>query len=232
MRSQDIHLIRHLPLFVEVPPDQMPELLQSALLQRFPPGTRLFGQGEVPDFLHILIEGVVELYAVSAEGRESTIELLSPVDSFILAAVLLDTEYLMAARVLEPARILMLPAQHLRGEITRRPKLALAMLASMAGQFRTMVRQIKDMKLRTGTQRLAAYLLRLHRTGGTPVTLPASKRVLAGRLGMAPENLSRAFAALREHGVAVQGGTIQLTNIPALEAYCLPDALIDDPEPR
>jgi len=233
MRTREIDLIRHLPLFAEVPPDQLPELLASALLQRFPRDTQLFQQGDQPDFLHILVEGTVELFAVSADGRETVIEILTPVDSFILAAVLLDTPYLMGAKVLEPARILMLPAQRLRAEIARRPGLALTMLASMAGQFRTMVKQIKDMKLRTGTQRLAAYLLRLHGHGAAAdggITLPVSKRVLAARLAMAPENLSRAFATLREHGVAVRGNTIFLSDIPGLEAYCMLDALIDDEE--
>ena len=60
------------------------------------------------------------------------------------------------------------------------------------------------------------------------VTLPVSKRVLAGRLAMAPENLSRAFAALRDHGVVVHGTSVTLGNIRGLEDYCLPDPLIDD----
>ena len=148
MRTQDINHIRHLPFFADISPDQLPELMESALLQSFPAGTQLFLQGDIPDFFHILVEGKIELFVVSADGRESTIEILSPVDSFILAAVLLDTPYLMGARVLESARILMLPAKRLRSEISQRPKLALAMLASMAGQFRAMVKQIKDLKLR------------------------------------------------------------------------------------
>ena len=233
MRTRDIDLIRHLPLFADVSPDQMPNLLASALLQRFPAGTQLFNQGDMPDFLHVLVEGSAELFAVSADGRETTIEIATAVDSFIFAAVLLDTPYLMGAKVLESARILMLPARNLRAEIVRSPKLALSMLASMATQFRTMVKQIKDMKLRTSTQRLAAYLLRLHRkSGGDKVSLPMSKRVLAGRLAMAPENLSRAFATLRDYGVAVHGGAISLTDIPRLEEYCLPDPLIDDDSPQ
>jgi len=230
MRAREIDLIRHLPLFAALSPDQMPELLSAALLQRFARGTRLFHQGDQPDFLHILVEGAVELSALSAEGRETTIEILAPVDSFILAAVLLDTPYLMGAQTLEGSRLLMLPAKRLRAEIAQRPDLALRMLASMAEEFRKMVRQLKDMKLRTGTERLAAYLLRLHRLGGGSgggVTLPVPKRVLAGRLAMSPENLSRALATLRDHGVVVRGTVIELTDIPRLEAFCLPDALID-----
>jgi CRP/FNR family transcriptional activator FtrB len=236
MRSRDINLIRHLPLFADVSPEQMPELIDAAALQRFAPDTRLFHQGDHPDFLHILIEGTVELSAVSADGRESVIEIVTAVDSFILAAALTDAPYLMGARVIEPARILLLPAALLRAELLRCPRLALAIMASMAVQFRGMVRQLKDIKLRSATQRLAAYLMRLHHRKGrddataTVVTLPVSKRTLAGRLGMTPENLSRAFASLRDYGVGVQGATVTLANPALLDSYCQCDALIDDIE--
>ncbi|MEI8395923.1 MAG: cyclic nucleotide-binding domain-containing protein [Rhodospirillaceae bacterium] len=232
MRACDVNLIRHLPLFLEISPDQLPGLMETALIQNVPPNTQLFFQGDRPDFLHVLIEGQVELFAISADGRESVIEVLSPVDNFLLAAVLLDTPYLMGARVLESARILMLPAKCLRQEISRCPKLAIAMLASMAGQFRTMVKQLKDIKLRSGTQRLAAYLLRLNRIKGDRIILPISKKILAGRLNMSPENLSRAFATLRDYGVSVQGHSVTFSDILKLEEYGLPDALIDDVEPR
>ncbi len=233
MRSQEIALIRHLPLFADVASDQLPDLLATTQIQTIPRDAHLFHQGDHPSFLHILIEGTVELFAVSVDGQETTIDILSPVEAFVLAAVLLDTTYLMGAKVLDSARLLYMPARHLRAEISRQPKLALTMLASMAGQFRTMVRQIKDLKLRTATQRLAACLLRLHRRQGHAdghIVLPVSKRVLAARLNMAPENLSRALATLRDHGVVGHGQTLTLANIEALEAYCLPDALIDDDE--
>ncbi len=238
MHAAELGLIQHLPLFADLSSEQVHHLLATDLLASctratFQANTPLFEQGDVPTALHILIEGVVELFAISADGKATTMEILGPTDSFILAAVLLDTPYLMGAKVLTTATTLMIPARTLRAEIVRRPKLALAMLASMAGQYRTMVKQLKDMKLRSGTQRLVALLLRLHRqTGraGGSITLPVSKQVLAGRLGMTPENLSRSFATLRDYGVTVHRDTILLADIGKLEAFCLPDALIDGDE--
>lgn len=231
MRPNDLDRIRTLPVFAGIEGAQLLELTRGALLHRFPKETRLFDQGETPDFLHILIEGAVELYA-AADGRETAIEILSPVDCFILAAALTDTPYLMAAKVLEPAQILLLPARSLREQIARQPQLALTMIASLAQDFRMMVRQIKDLKLRTASQRLAAFLLRLAEENGTEgtVALPFSKRILAGRLGMTPENLSRAFAGLREHDVRICGNTVIIADVAKLQAFCRPDALIDHVE--
>ncbi|MCW2248983.1 CRP/FNR family transcriptional activator FtrB [Azospirillum fermentarium] len=232
MRVKDQNLVRSLPFFNGLEDDQLAELTRGALLQRFPKETQLFEQGDRPDFLHILIDGTVELYASSADGRETVIELVTPVDSFILAAVLTDTPYLMSSKVLEPAQILMLSAHRLRQQIMQQPKLALTMMASLAGHFRRMVRQVKDLKLRTSTQRLGAWLL--HQVPETQENgefdLRVSKQVLAGRLGMSPESLSRAFAALSEHGVHVRGRQIVVEDAGKLRMFCHPDILIDGDE--
>lgn len=234
MRSKDLEIVGSLTCFSELTRPQLEQLTNGALLQRFPKETQLFEQGERPDFLHILVEGQVELFAGTADGRETVIEILGPVDYFILAAVLTDSPYLMSAKVLEPAQILLLPARKLREQIIQQPPLALSMMGSLAGHFRRMVRQIKDLKLRTSAQRLGAFLLRLAEdTGGihtATVELPVTKQVLAARLGMTPENLSRAFAVLGDHGVHVKGRSVDIADRAKLRAYCHPDTLIDDVE--
>lgn len=232
MRPRDLEIIGALPCFEELDDEQLSLLTAGALLQRFPRETVLFEQGERADFLHVLVEGSVMLYGSTADGRETVIEILTPVDTFILAAALTDTPYLLSAKVLEPSNILMLPARTLREQLALQPKLALAMLASLASQFRRMVRQIKDLKLRTSTQRLAAFLLHLAdpAVDGAVVELPVNKQVLASRLGMTPENLSRAFAALTEQEIQIKGRTVVVGSIDRLRTYCRPDTLIDDVE--
>lgn len=50
------------------------------------------------------------------------------------------------------------------------------------------------------------------------VKIVFSKRALAYELGMSPANLSRLFNVLREHGIAVDGKTMTITNLNKLEA--------------
>lgn len=232
MRAKDLETIRSLPFFEGLDEEQVSAVTAGALLQRFPRETVLFEQGERPDFLHVLVEGSVMLYGATGEGRETVIEILTPVDSFVLAAALTDTPYLMSAKVLEASNILLLPARSLREHMATQPKLALVMMASLATQFRRMVRQIKDLKLRTSTQRLCAFLLTLADppADGASFELPVNKQVLASRLGMTPENLSRAFSSLAEHGVQIKGRAVTIGSIERLHAYCHPDTLIDDVE--
>ena len=95
MRSTDVPLVRELDLFAEMAAPAFGELMQAALLQRFPAQVQLITEGDPADYLHIVIEGGVELFA-SSYNRETSIEIVRPVSTFILAAVLRDATYLMS----------------------------------------------------------------------------------------------------------------------------------------
>ncbi|MFI4989125.1 MAG: helix-turn-helix domain-containing protein, partial [Alphaproteobacteria bacterium] len=138
-----------------------------------------------------------------------------------------------SAKVVHSARILMLPATALRQSIAQDPRLSLVMLTSISRQYRSLLRQIKDLKLRTSTQRLGCYLLALAEENGGDgqLELPHDKRLIAARLGMTPESLSRAFSSLRQMGVEVRGHRIRLLEVSRLRQYCMPDRLIDGEEP-
>lgn len=232
MRRQDLEHIERLPLLAGLAEPDRERLLRHGLMQQVPPGTTLFNEGDRADFLHILLEGRVELLAHEGQRDQALVEVVEPVDNFILAAVVTDAPLLMTARTYEHSRLLLLPAGELRAEVSRTPEVALALLGSLAGQYRALVRQIKDLKLRTSTERVGCFLLKLaHEQGGEgPITLPYSKRVLAQRLNMTPENLSRAFGQLRHRGVRVERGTIVISEPETLARFCRPDTLIDDVE--
>ncbi len=57
--------------------------------------------------------------------------------------------------------------------------------------------------------------------------LPQEKRLLASYLGMTPESLSRAFKALRDHGVHIDGMRVTITDPAALAALVQPNTLLD-----
>lgn len=229
MRSTDIDLIRQLPLFANIAPARFQELVAGAFLQRFPPRMELIREGDLPDFLHIVVEGNVEVYG-TLEGAETALAILDAGATFIVAAVVRDEVYLTSARTLDAARILMIPAAAVRTVFDVDAAFARAVVGDLAGRYRQLVRDIKSNKLRSGLERLANYLLRLHgkRGGKGPIDLPIEKRTLASYLGMAPENLSRAFVSLSEHGVVVRGNQISITDKAALRRLARPQPLIDD----
>ena len=201
-------------------------------MHRVAPGTILFEQGELPNFQQIVVSGSVHLFGRSTEGREVLIEAVEAPDLVVPAAVVTGVPYLMQARVPEPSRFLLIHAGAFRAAVESEAALAQEVIGSLAGQFRRMVRQIKNLKLRSSTQRVGCYILTLSKRQGTPdrAILPYEKNLIASELGITRESFSRAISALRRAGLIVQGETIAILDSSRLAAQCMPDPLIDGPE--
>lgn len=232
MRPADLERIRALPLFAECADATFRDVTAGAFLQRFPPGTTLLLEGDQVDFLYVLLDGIVELEG-TWNDKETTLSVLRPVSTFILAAVVLDADGLMSARTLERSDILMLSGEAIRRAMKTDPALAFAVAEELSGCYRGLVRTLKNQKLRGGVERLANYLITQKiRLGGEPTfTLPHEKRVLASLLGMTPENLSRAFATLADYGVQTKGPEVTISRPVVLERLAKPTPLIDNHQP-
>jgi CRP/FNR family transcriptional regulator, transcriptional activator FtrB len=109
VRIDDQNEMRALPLFAGVAASHVDHMLRISFLQRFPAHVELVREGEPADFLHVIVDGQVEVFAAYRD-RETTVAVLGPGHSFIVAAVVLDRIYLNSARALSSARILMIPA--------------------------------------------------------------------------------------------------------------------------
>lgn len=233
MRPEDLAEVRQLPLFRNMLQANFAALMQGAYAQRFPAGLDLIRQGERADFLHVVVEGSVELHA-DWQGQSATMAVVQPVGTFILAACVRDLPYLMSARTLEPSRILLVPASDLRAIFRSDPEFAVSIVGELAGAFRSMARHAKNLKLRTSRQRIAGYLLKQSKLAGGAdrFVLQVEKRLVASYLGMTPENLSRTLRTLETEGVAIKGQLVTITDRARLVAVCPPDILIDGPDPE
>lgn len=231
MRPADVEEMRGLTLFSGVKESHLNPVLQSSFLQRFPGHVELVREGEPADFLHVVIDGQVEIFS-AYRNRETTISVVGPDASFIVAAVLLDRIYLKSARTLVASRILMIPAESVRRLFSDDAAFARAITAELALAYRNVVKELKNQKLRSGLERLACWLLNRNSETGSAgrFEMPFDKKILASRLGMAPEVLSRAFSTLGAYGVEVNGPRISLADPAALEVLAKPIPTLDDPK--
>lgn len=229
MRPEDASEIRDLRLFRDCAQETFDSLVEAGFLQRFPPGVELIHENDPADFLYIVVDGLVEMFATHA-GRETTIGFVHPLGTFILAAVLRDQVYLQSARTLEKSRILMIPAESVREAMSRDASFMRAIVGELAMCYRNVIKDLKNQKLRSGAERLANWIVRAEKfqNGSGEIEIKVEKRVLASRLGMTPENLSRAFNTLAPYGIEVKGPIIRVHNPADLTAFAKPTPLIDD----
>jgi len=233
LRNTDSDRVRDLAFFQSANDEIFSQAVSGAFLQRFPAGTTLLMEGDTVDFLYVLLDGSVELGA-GWKSRDTTLAVLRPVSTFILAAVVLDSDALMSAVTLERSELLMIPGESLRRAMQEDPVFGFAISQELSGCYRGLVRSIKNHKLRDSTERLANYLLTQRARQGSEdvIKLPHEKRVLASLLGMTPENLSRAFSKLSAQGVSVEGASVKFGKVQALERLARPSPLLDNHFPQ
>lgn len=220
MRAEDRRLLDATPFARAIGAAATERLARGAFVQSLPRDTVLFLEGDMPEFVHVVLSGRVSLEASDARGRSTVVEIFRDGQIFILAAAILRKPYLMNARTLAETRVLMIPGEPFLALLDEEPRVARALVDQFAVYWRMLVRQIKDLKLRSASERLAAYLL-LHadtRRKSDSFRLAEELRVVAARLGITPESLSRAFVALRPFGVSSRGRAIVIADIAALRA--------------
>jgi len=223
-------LLRLTPLFEPLEDRLIDSVAAITHEERLPEDAEICRQGDPARYLHVLLEGRVALWASAPDDSRAAVEVVRPPGYFVLATVLSGLPHLMSAQTVSPSYLLAIDSEALHALVQREVDLANAFLRAEALNFRALVRQVQDLKLRTAAQRLGCYLLALcsePEATTDKFRLPFDKRLLAARLGCRQENLSRAFAALRSVGVETHGARVILHDIPALRNFAVPDECVD-----
>ena len=230
MRPHELQQLRTLPLFSEMALENLERLLDAALLQQFPAGVVLIHEGAQADFLHVLIDGLAEIYT-EQDGGEWGISLINPVSTFILAAIISDQPYLNSARTLVESRVLLIPAKRVREIFDQDVAFARMVAKELAFAYRGSVKKLKGYMTRSSVERLANWILAEAQkdTRQGNVVIPFDRGKLASHIGTTRENLSRNLAHLTDHGVRIRGREIVIQDRNQLAVFAQPQRLIDDP---
>lgn len=212
-------------LFSALPAELRDPLLAAARPVRHGRGEALFHQGDSARVLHIVADGWVKLYRVAPNGTEAVVGVMTRGQSFGEPIALRGGSYPVSAEAVTDCTLLALPAAALLALIRARPEAAISILSSTFLHLQGLVEQIEQLKARSGAQRVAEFLLELCPEGAdaASVKLPYDKALIAGRLGMKPESLSRAFARLRDHGVRISQSSAAIASVAALRDLTLSD---------
>ncbi len=215
--------LRDFPLFSRISVEDLEPLMGDAVVERHPPGTVLFRQGDPAERFFVVVKGRVALYLGVDDGTPSIAGIVGPGQTFAEAAICGQGLYPMTAEALEATEVVAIPGRALCRLLEQRFDLVLSMLGQMSLRLRGLLRQIMDLKMKTTAQRLATHLAELSdaKSGPAEIRLRYGKKLLASELGMKPETLSRAFLRLQPLGVSYHktADVFRIRDIEALRAF-------------
>ena len=219
-------LMAQAPLFADVERRDLRVLLDGAHVTSYPEVELLFSQGDAADRFFVVLEGRVNLFALTETGDQSIIEVFDPVCTFAEAAIFSSGKFPLNCEVMAGSRMAHIPAGPFLRRLSENRVLAFKLLAGLSQWQGRLMHEISELKSKSPGQRLATFLLALSAKaeGQERVRLPISKSVLASRIGIAPESLSRALNRLKAVGVETHGREIVLTDVEALRRLCREEA--------
>ncbi|WP_246750532.1 Crp/Fnr family transcriptional regulator [Martelella lutilitoris] len=199
----------------------MNKLMECATFANCYPRDVVFRQGDPATHFYSVLSGYVRLFRQNSEGREADIRVCGPGDSFADELIFGGDTYEYHAQAADKAMLARYDINRVRNAAQADDgMLARAIAGSLAGQLQETMDCIANDRLNTAVQRVALYLLEQAEGQESPASfrLAFQKSLLAGKLGLAPEALSRAFATLKGLGVHVHGRIIEIEDMDALRA--------------
>ena len=201
--------LRVLPAFADLAPAQLLGVVCHCWVLAAPRGERIVRAGEHPPGILAVAYGSVKLALRNGGDHERVFALLAARHTFVEAPALLGRAAPYEAVAMSETKLVVIPGAAVLGLIESEPRFAKAWLRSLAEKEYALCAEIGATSLQTGAERLAAYLGELAGVPGSDgecrVELPISKTLLAARLGMKKETLSRLLRQFAARGVIVVG---------------------------
>lgn len=214
-------LARRSLLLKSAPQSVVEKLLSESHVHQFARGATIFLQGERANAIYIVAEGWVKLYRIALNGAEAVVGVFTKGHSFGEAVAFRHDTYPVAAEAVTDCTLIRIEASAFLRLLRDNPEIAISMLSATYRHLHDLVAQVEALKAQTGAQRVAEFLLELAdcENGRCEVTLPYDKVLIAGRLGMKPESLSRAFSRLKVQGVTIRQNLALIEDVTLLRDY-------------
>jgi len=214
-----------LPLFRELSAEQIEQIAAATREKRAAKGEMLFQKGDKPRGFYVIVFGQIKLAFPSSQGNEKVVEIIGPKQSFGEAVMFMDRPYPVFAETLSDTLLFFIAENALLDLIQRDSSFARRMLAGLSLRLHSLLQDVESYSLRSSTQRVIGFLLQqCDEAGDGEITfaLPTSKQVIASRLNLTPETLSRILHDLTEAKlIAMKGRKITVHELRRLREFDL-----------
>ncbi len=212
MRNK-IEVLQRVPLLALLQADVLRQLAEAAKEAFLGKNEVLFFRGDPASGFYVVVTGRIKLYLDGPAGAEKIVETVGPGGTFGEVVMFLGQPYSVNAAALVPSQLFWIPKERIDELIREHPDLCHQMLAALAMRLRSLIRDIESYSICTATQRVIGYLISLLPPEASvlseqeiEIVLPIQKYVLASRLNLQPETLSRVFSDLTQQGLLRTSG--------------------------
>lgn len=214
--------LRDLAMFGAVDDATLSRLSLEAKVEMFDDGDVIFRQGDPVTAVAIVLSGFAKVLRIASCGDETLIGIRSDGESVGEPPAGANEMYRVSAEAVGSTSVLKLPAARIMRLMKDSPSLCAAIMQDAKDKIELLIAEIESLKAQNADQRLARFILSLCPPNAEQCRfrLPYDKRLIAARLGVKQETLSRAFAKLREFGVRTETRDVLVESVSRLANQC------------
>jgi CRP/FNR family transcriptional regulator, dissimilatory nitrate respiration regulator len=188
-------------------------------------GEVLFHRGDAAEHFYFIDTGLIELSLIAPTGDKKTLEVIGPGRTFGEAVAFMQGhKYPVSAEALQDSRLCRIPNKTYVELIRSNSDASMRLLADISRHLHDRVREIEHLTIQNARTRLTSYLV--DHLVEPPVDDQATARldlprhVIASRLSIQPETLSRLLRNLTDEGiVSVDDRVVFIHSVSRLRPY-------------
>jgi len=166
----------------------------------------IYGLDTMPRNIYLVVKGTVGISHTAVDGTEVLLEIVRPDELFGESAFLQVTRHSERAEAIERAEVMSWPVSDMEDLVTKRPRLAVALLQVLAQRNAEYTRRIESFAIDSIERRLARSLLRFserlgtQEEGGSTSMMPLTQQMLSQYVGTTREIVSHHMNRFRKNG--------------------------------
>jgi CRP/FNR family cyclic AMP-dependent transcriptional regulator len=219
-------LLRRVPVFSTLGPDELEQVARVAVPRRFRAGHVVFREGDESDTCYVVRAGLCRAVRAHTDGRAITLANFGPGDIFGELAMFDNERRSATVEALEETEVVAILGGDMRRLLREHPEIAVKLLAAVARRLRETNERLVRQSFQTVQSRVATVLGELvdaAADGGVPredVLITSTQAELAQLAGSSRESTSRFLAVLERAGIITQGrGRLVVHEPEALKRY-------------
>ncbi len=225
LSSEEVRrLVKSHYLFNTLEEHELDQVLSHARCHDLESGAALFHCGDPADRFFLVVQGQIKLYRLSPNGQERVVEIMGPGHTFAEAVMFMRRQdYPVSSQALIESRVIGLPNRDFLQALGTNPLACFQLLGDLSQRLHQRLNEIDILTLQNASYRVAHYLCGLLPGNATPeldIELTLPKQIIASRLSIQPETLSRVLQNLSSRGIAtVTGRSIRVHDPERLRNY-------------
>lgn len=221
---QDLPSWKNHYLFTALTDAERQNVARTSRVVQLDAGEHLFFQGQEATQFFLVLEGQIKLTRLTTDGNEKVIEFLMPGQTFAEAVMFMNREeYPVTATAISPARVQTFQNQAFMEILRNNNDACIRLLSDVCTRLHNRLHEIENLTMKNATYRVVRYFLNeweAHPNRQQRVSLPIQKQLLASRLSIKPETLSRILSALKDQGIVESHGKeVTIIDVERLKAF-------------